>query len=104
LILKETKINLKELKKSVGLLENVNNMKYDHLGQPIPSNINPHYLGVALIILVTFIGFWMLSYIEKKQIHKDCNRAVRYSEDYPLYQPEESLVKVCTELRYKFKP
>jgi len=79
-------------------------MKYNNLGQPIPSNINPHYLGIALILLAVALAIPLFYYVNKAQIRKDCNRAVRYSEDYPLYQPEESLVKVCSELGYEFKP
>jgi hypothetical protein len=79
-------------------------MQYNNIGQPIPSNINPHYLGVAIIILGILGMIPALFYWNKAQIRKDCAVAVYQSNEYPNYQPEQALVEACNRIGITFNP
>jgi len=73
--------------------------------QPITFN---EHSSVAPVIIITFIIFGglllLFPYLNTKQIEKDCLEAVYKSKTYPLYQPEQALVEVCSRIGIKFKP
>jgi uncharacterized membrane protein YukC len=79
-------------------------MNYDNLGQPIPSNINPHYLGVALIALVVLMMIPIFFYWNKAQRQKDCLQDSKMSYEYPNYQAPKDEVEMCAKLGIDFRP